>query len=165
MKKTVLAMVVAGLCSLNLSAGELEDNIKKFERDDIFKFCSGKSSQKNKDMCYETLDFFAKKYSKECDDNIAQSCFGMGEIIIMANEDIDSNFDINIKFDEEYFKYFEKSCELNYWQGCLFLGLRYSNLAHDTKDKKIRSEFNKKSKYFFGKACKLKGDSLSCSRK
>ena len=29
MKKIVLAMVVAMLCSLNLSAGKLEDNIKK----------------------------------------------------------------------------------------------------------------------------------------
>lgn len=28
MKKIVLVMVVAMLCSLNLSAGELEDNIK-----------------------------------------------------------------------------------------------------------------------------------------
>lgn len=158
-------MIVVGLCSLNLIARETEGNIKKFDRDDIFKFCSGKSSKKNKDMCYETLDFFAKKYSKECDDNIAQSCFRMGEIIIMVNEYVDSNFNINIKFNEEYFKYFEKSCELNYWQGCLFLGLRYSNSAHDAKDKKIRSELNKKSKYFFDKACKLEGDDLSCSRK
>ena len=28
MKKIVLAVIVAGLCSVNLSAGELEDNIK-----------------------------------------------------------------------------------------------------------------------------------------
>ena len=34
MKKIVLVMVVAGLCSLNLSAGELEDNIKKCDGGD-----------------------------------------------------------------------------------------------------------------------------------
>ena len=34
MKKIVLVMVVAMLCSLNLSAGELEDNIKKCDGGD-----------------------------------------------------------------------------------------------------------------------------------
>lgn len=34
MKKIVLVMVVVGLCSLNLSAGELEDNIKKCDGGD-----------------------------------------------------------------------------------------------------------------------------------
>nr|WP_315018392.1 hypothetical protein [uncultured Campylobacter sp.] len=34
MKKIVLAVVVVILCSLNLSAGELEDNIKKCNEGD-----------------------------------------------------------------------------------------------------------------------------------
>ena len=71
MKKIVLAVVVAMLCSLNLSAGELEDNIKK---------CDGGNTQ----ACLKAAEkyYVAGKtdpkeielFRKACNLNNAEAC-------------------------------------------------------------------------------------------
>ena len=71
MKKIVLAMVVAGLCSLNLSAGELEDNIKKCDGGDAQAclkaaekyYVAGKTDPKEVEL-----------FQKACNLNNAEAC-------------------------------------------------------------------------------------------
>ena len=71
MKKIVLAVVVAGLCSLNLSAGELEDNIKKYGSGDA------QACLKVSDAYFSMDENHPKKsefHEKACNLNNAEAC-------------------------------------------------------------------------------------------
>ena len=151
MKKIVLAVVVAGLCSLNLAGAD--EDIAKFEAGcnaGIAQDCTragayySDKSSRSKNTDKQAREISVKFLEKACELKDGNGCLILGSTYIVIFED-----------NEKAKFYTEKSCDMDYGEGCEALGLRYENGTYGFAIDK------KKAKYFYNKACKL-GAKWSC---